>query len=133
MFHPSVAYSIYKKRKIKCLRSFYRATESTVGLTRIGLAGLAVMGQVRFATVSFCSAGDDLPSSSTRRDPCPRLLLPWQNLALNIAEKGFPISVYNRSANKVDDTVERAKAEGDLPLVGFKNVKEFVESIKRPR
>ncbi|KAL2559399.1 6-phosphogluconate dehydrogenase [Forsythia ovata] len=39
--------------------------------TRIGLAGLAVMGQ---------------------------------NLALNIAEKGFSISVYNRTTSKVDET-----------------------------
>ncbi|KAE8676828.1 6-phosphogluconate dehydrogenase, decarboxylating 1 [Hibiscus syriacus] len=50
--------------------------------TRIGLSGLAVMGQ---------------------------------NLALNIAEKGFPISVYNRTTSKVDETVERAKQEGNLP------------------
>ncbi|KAM6591367.1 hypothetical protein CsatA_013972 [Cannabis sativa] len=34
-----------------------------------------------------------------------------QNLALNIAEKGFPISVYNRTTSKVDETVERAKLE----------------------
>ncbi|KAL0004791.1 hypothetical protein SO802_012352 [Lithocarpus litseifolius] len=39
-----------------------------------------------------------------------------QNLALNIAEKGFPISVYNRTTSKVDETVERAKQEGNLPL-----------------
>jgi len=26
-----------------------------------------------------------------------------QNLALNIAEKGFPISVYNRTTSKVDE------------------------------
>ena len=64
---------------------------------------------------------------------CKYPFFPGQNLALNIAEKGFPISVYYRSANKVDDTVERAKAEGDLPLLGFKNVKDFVQSIKRPR
>ena len=32
-----------------------------------------------------------------------------QNLALNIAEKGFPISVYNRTTSKVDEPVERAK------------------------
>ncbi|KAJ9548512.1 hypothetical protein OSB04_021055 [Centaurea solstitialis] len=54
--------------------------------SRIGLAGLAVMGQ---------------------------------NLALNIAEKGFPISVYNRTTSNVDETVERAKNEGNLPLYGF--------------
>ncbi|BBN15017.1 6-phosphogluconate dehydrogenase [Marchantia polymorpha subsp. ruderalis] len=69
-------------------------------VSRIGLAGLAVMGQ---------------------------------NLALNIAEKGFPISVYNRSTNKVDDTVERAKDEGELPLTGYYDPKEFVMSIQKPR
>ncbi|XP_019164952.1 PREDICTED: 6-phosphogluconate dehydrogenase, decarboxylating 1 [Ipomoea nil] len=68
--------------------------------TRIGLAGLAVMGQ---------------------------------NLALNIAEKGFPISVYNRSTSKVDETVERAKAEGGLPLYGFHDPESFVLSIQKPR
>ncbi|CAM8894489.1 unnamed protein product [Rhodiola kirilowii] len=31
-----------------------------------------------------------------------------QNLALNIAEKGFPISVYNRTPTKVDETLIRA-------------------------
>ncbi|CAM6087502.1 unnamed protein product [Calypogeia fissa] len=70
------------------------------GLTTIGLAGLAVMGQ---------------------------------NLALNIAEKGFPISVYNRSSNKVDETVERAKVEGNLPVKGFHDPKAFVLSIQKPR
>ncbi len=29
-------------------------------------------------------------------------------------------AVCNRSPGKVDDTVERAKKEGDLPLVGYK-------------
>lgn len=70
------------------------------GVSRIGLAGLAVMGQ---------------------------------NLALNIAEKGFPISVYNRSSSKVDETVERAKAEGNLPVKGFYHPKEFVLSLQKPR
>ncbi|KAJ6322125.1 hypothetical protein OIU77_012079 [Salix suchowensis] len=69
-------------------------------LTRIGLAGLAVMGQ---------------------------------NLALNIAEKGFHISVYNRTTLKVDETVERAKQEGDLPLYGFHDPESFVKSIQKPR
>lgn len=56
-----------------------------------------------------------------------------QNLALNIAEKGFPISVYNRSTSKVDETVERAKAEGNLPLYGFHDPESFVKSIQKPR
>jgi 6-phosphogluconate dehydrogenase len=56
-----------------------------------------------------------------------------QNFALNMAEHGFSVSVANRSPAKVDTTVERAKAEGDLPLVGFKDNKEFIESLKKPR
>ena len=56
-----------------------------------------------------------------------------QNLALNIAEHGFHIAVCNRSPSKVDDAVARAKAEGDLPLTGYKDVGEFVASLQRPR
>ena len=59
--------------------------EAFPALSRIGLAGLAVMGQ---------------------------------NLALNVAKKGFPISVYNRTTSKVDETVQRAQDEGQLPLFG---------------
>lgn len=69
-------------------------------LTRIGLTGLAVMGQ---------------------------------NLALNIAEKGFPISVYNRTTSKVDETVERARLEGKLPLYGYHDPASFIQSIQKPR
>jgi 6-phosphogluconate dehydrogenase len=58
-----------------------------------------------------------------------------QNLALNIAEKGFPISVWNRSPAKVDATVARAQEEGkgDYPLQGFHDVAEFVQSLETPR
>ncbi|VAI68108.1 unnamed protein product [Triticum turgidum subsp. durum] len=77
-----------------------RGKRYKMALTRIGLAGLAVMGQ---------------------------------NLALNIAEKGFPISVYNRTTSKVDETVQRAKLEGNLPLYGFHDPASFVNSIQKPR
>jgi len=59
-----------------------------------------------------------------------------QNVALNVAEKGFKISVCNRSASKVDTTVARAKEElGDQAdnLTGFKDNKEFVDSLAKPR
>jgi len=56
-----------------------------------------------------------------------------QNFALNMAEHGFKVAVCNRSPDKVDTTVERAKAEGDLPLVGFKDPKDFVLAIAKPR
>jgi 6-phosphogluconate dehydrogenase len=49
-----------------------------------------------------------------------------QNLALNIAEKlkphGQSVAVCNRSFEKTEHTVARAKAEGDLPLFGYKDV-----------
>lgn len=57
-----------------------------------------------------------------------------QNLALNIAEKGFPISVYNRSGDKTDAAVARAAKEGlGDKLHGYKDLKEFVASLERPR
>ena len=64
-----------------------------MALTRIGLAGLTVMGQ---------------------------------NLALNISQKGFPISVYNRTTSKVYETVQRAKIEGKPSFAWLLN------SIQKP-
>ncbi|KAI3851989.1 hypothetical protein MKW98_019988 [Papaver atlanticum] len=63
--------------------------ETSAGLSRIGLAGLAVMG--------------------------------------------FPISVYNRTTSKVDETIERAKLEGNLPLTGHYSPRDFVLSLQKPR
>ena len=56
-----------------------------------------------------------------------------QNFALNMASHGFKVSVCNRSPSKVDTTVDRAKAEGDLPLEGHKDMGEFVKSLSVPR
>ncbi|MFP4259480.1 MAG: NADP-dependent phosphogluconate dehydrogenase [Opitutales bacterium] len=55
-----------------------------------------------------------------------------QNLALNIADHGFKISVYNRTTSKM----EAFLAENpDTPggLVGCKTLEGFVASLKRPR
>lgn len=57
-----------------------------------------------------------------------------QNLALNIAEKGFSISVWNRSYDKVEATVKRAQEEKlSDKLTGYKELKDFVQSIQKPR
>ena len=57
-----------------------------------------------------------------------------QNLALNVAEKGFSISVYNRSGDKTDAAVSRAQKEGvGSRLHGFHELKDFVQSLERPR
>lgn len=55
-----------------------------------------------------------------------------QNLALNIADHGFRISVYNRTTSKTDAFVE---AHPDTPggLHGAQSLEDFVQSIKRPR
>src|SRR6476469_8705603 len=53
-----------------------------------------------------------------------------ENLALNIEEKGFPIAVFNRSTEKVDDFLKRNPGK---KIVGAKSPKELVESLERPR
>jgi 6-phosphogluconate dehydrogenase len=55
-----------------------------------------------------------------------------QNLALNIADHGFKISVYNRTTAKMEDFVA---AHPDTPggLVGCETLEGFVASLKRPR
>ena len=55
-----------------------------------------------------------------------------QNLALNIADHGFKISVFNRTASKMEAFVAK---NPDTPggLVGFPELKDFVMSLKRPR
>jgi 6-phosphogluconate dehydrogenase len=78
-------------------------------------------------------------------------------MALNVAEKGFPISVYNRTYEKTEAAVARAKKEGEvknarslhepssgrphkpLPaglgdkLYGHESMKDFIQSLKKPR
>ncbi|KAL7526347.1 hypothetical protein ACHAWF_001735 [Thalassiosira exigua] len=56
-----------------------------------------------------------------------------QNFALNMASHGFKVCVGNRSPSKVDLTVSRAKAEGNLPLVGSADVSDFVSQLSKPR
>ncbi len=55
-----------------------------------------------------------------------------QNLALNIADHGFQISVYNRTTDKTDKFVaENPNTPGGV--VGTKTVEEFVKSLAKPR
>jgi 6-phosphogluconate dehydrogenase len=53
------------------------------------------------------------------------------NLALNIADHGFPIAVYNRT-HSVTEEFMAGEAQG-RPVTGSASVKEFVAAIKRPR
>ena len=55
-----------------------------------------------------------------------------QNLALNIADHGFQISVYNRTTEKTDKfVVENPNTPGGV--VGTKTLEEFVQSLSKPR
>ncbi|KAF9674182.1 hypothetical protein SADUNF_Sadunf10G0100900 [Salix dunnii] len=83
------------------------------------------------------SAETEIQSLNRKLDMAPStrigLAVMGQNLALNIAEKGYPIPVNNRTTSKVDETVEQTKQEGDLPLNGFHDPESFVKSIQKPR
>lgn len=54
-----------------------------------------------------------------------------ENLVLNMESKGFNVSVYNRSTQKVDDFIAgRAKGKN---IVGTHSLEELVSSLSRPR
>lgn len=54
-----------------------------------------------------------------------------ENLALNIERNGFPIAIYNRTVEKVDEFVQ-SRGKGKK-VFGFHDDKEFVASLERPR
>ncbi len=54
-----------------------------------------------------------------------------QNLALNIADQGFSIAVYNRTASKTKDFLEGPAA--DSGIIGTSSLTELVDALKPPR
>ena len=59
-----------------------------------------------------------------------------ENLALNIANKGWNVSVYNRTVPGIEEGVVERFIEGRAKgktIRGYTDIKEFVESIARPR
>ena len=54
-----------------------------------------------------------------------------ENLVLNMESKGFRVSVFNRSTQKVDDFLVR-KSKGKN-ITGTHSIEELVESLERPR
>lgn len=54
-----------------------------------------------------------------------------ENLALNIARRGIPISVFNRTVDKVTEFAER-RVRGE-PVFGATSVEQFVKSLAKPR
>jgi 6-phosphogluconate dehydrogenase len=54
-----------------------------------------------------------------------------ENLVLNMESKGFRVSVYNRTVQKVDDFL-KGRASGKN-ITGARSIEEFVASLSRPR
>ena len=55
-----------------------------------------------------------------------------QNLALNIADHNFGISVYNRTYSKTTDFID--KNQPSTPnLHGFETLESFIDSLKSPK
>ena len=50
-----------------------------------------------------------------------------------MAEHGYKVCVGNRSHSKVEATMERAKAEGNLPIVASDSPKDFCSKLAKPR
>jgi 6-phosphogluconate dehydrogenase len=54
-----------------------------------------------------------------------------ENLALNVESRGFPIAVYNRSANKTQEFMV-TRAQGKDVKAAY-SLEEFVQTLERPR
>ena len=54
-----------------------------------------------------------------------------QNLVLNMNDQGFTVAVFNRTVSKVDDFL-KGPAKGSQ-VKGYHHLKDFLESLKRPR
>ena len=55
-----------------------------------------------------------------------------QNLVLNMNDKGYKVSVFNRTTSKVDEFIDGA-AKGRDTIIGTHSIEEFVNSIESPR
>src|SRR3954447_26249869 len=53
------------------------------------------------------------------------------NLARNIARRGVPIAVHNRTASKTEEFLSEFASEGDF--TGSESLEEFVSALERPR
>ena len=58
-----------------------------------------------------------------------------QNLALNMADHGYAVAVYNRTTARMADFIQRCRSEEPSArrILGRTDLNDFVGSIKRPR
>ena len=53
------------------------------------------------------------------------------SLALNMESHGFSVAVHNRTSPQIDELVKNRSKKNNI--FGFEDLKEFVDSIKKPR
>src|ERR1700712_1811815 len=70
-------------------------------------------------------------SSSMSQIGVTGLAVMGANLARNIARRGVPIAVHNRTASKTQDFMSEYGSEGDF--TACESLEEFVEALERPR
>nr|XP_045085209.1 predicted GPI-anchored protein 58 [Aegilops tauschii subsp. strangulata] len=97
-----------------CVRCAGTRSPAPASHSRRTVPSAQTTGHVCAAASSPCCTSFGFPCGyemALTRIGLATLALMGQNLALNIAENGFPVSVYNRMTSKVDETVQRAKLE----------------------
>src|SRR5215208_4395399 len=77
-----------------------------------------------------------MPEASTPSSPSAKigvvgLAVMGQNLARNIASKGFPVAVYNRTAARTDELISQFGSDG--AFTPARTLQELVAAIARPR
>ncbi|MFP3036616.1 MAG: NADP-dependent phosphogluconate dehydrogenase [Arsenophonus sp. ER-BJ3-MAG3] len=53
-----------------------------------------------------------------------------RNLALNIESRGYSVSIFNRSKEKIDEVINENKGKKLIPCY---TIKEFIDSLEKPR
>ncbi|MGP1931977.1 MAG: NAD(P)-binding domain-containing protein, partial [Arsenophonus sp. ET-DL12-MAG3] len=53
-----------------------------------------------------------------------------RNLALNIESRGYSVSIFNRSKEKIDEVINENKGKKIIPCY---TIKEFIDSLEKPR
>src|SRR3982751_2102277 len=72
-----------------------------------------------------------MPNNATADVGLIGLAVMGENLALNIADHGYKVAVYNRTTETMKKFVARENPPGGL--VGCETVQQLVQAIKRPR
>src|SRR4051794_40582568 len=79
----------------------------------------------------MASSSTSLGSSPMSQIGVTGLAVMGANLARNIARRGVPIAVHNRTAAKTKDFLGEFGSEG--PFTGTESLEEFVQALERPR